>query len=78
MPAKDKIVDLQKLVIATVAARPLGGVQSEPPELDIFFGRSEDIEIDPQSEWLMLEAKSGYFEAYRHTLKALQKLSQEK
>lgn len=78
VPAKDKLTDLKNLVIAIVAARPLAGVQCDPPEIDIYFGRPEDIQIDTQREWLMIEAKQGYFEAYRHTLRALQKLSQEK
>ncbi|KAL8954087.1 MAG: hypothetical protein Q9222_000066 [Ikaeria aurantiellina] len=64
--------------VAVVAARPLlPGVQSNPPEIDILFGNVEDIEIDPQREWLMVESAVGYFEAYRHTLKSLQKLANE-
>ncbi len=78
IPAKTKAIDFGELVIAVVAARPLAGVLCEPPEIDIYFGRPEDIQLDAQKEWLMIEAKSGYFEAYRHTLRALQKLSQEK
>ncbi|KAK4944466.1 hypothetical protein LTR10_016140 [Elasticomyces elasticus] len=75
--AKDKLTDLNGLVVAVVAARPLAGVLAEPPEIDIYFSSPEAIQIDPQEEWLMIEAKQGYFEAYRHTLRALQKLSQE-
>ncbi|OCT50332.1 Helicase required for RNAi-mediated heterochromatin assembly 1 [Cladophialophora carrionii] len=78
LPAKTKLIDLNDLVVTIVAARPLQGVTCEPPEIDIHFGRPEDIQLDPQKEWLMIEAKQGYFEAYRHTLRALQKLSQEK
>ncbi|KAJ5836884.1 hypothetical protein N7447_002910 [Penicillium robsamsonii] len=37
----------------------------------------DDIDIDPQQEWIMVEARAGYFEANRHTLTALQKLSKE-
>ncbi|KIW89661.1 uncharacterized protein Z519_09817 [Cladophialophora bantiana CBS 173.52] len=77
LPAKTKVIDLNDMVVAVVAARPLAGVMCEPPEIDIYFGQPEDIQLDPQKEWLMIEAKQGYFEAYRHTLKALQKLSQE-
>ena len=65
-------------IIAIVAARPLEGVTATPPEVDLFFARPEDIEIDPQLEFIMVEARSGYFEATRHTMKALQKLSTEK
>jgi len=64
-------------VVAVVAARPLQGVQSTPCEIDIYFAHAEDFEIDPQQEWLMIEAKTGYYESYRHTLRAVQKLSKE-
>ncbi|KAL9620069.1 MAG: hypothetical protein Q9160_005359 [Pyrenula sp. 1 TL-2023] len=60
-----------------VAARPLSGVTLSPPEIDVFFGFRQNIRIDPQQEFIMVEAKSGYFEATRHTLRALQKLSKE-
>ena len=66
-----------KCIVALVAARALVGLELNPPQVDIFFCRSEDIQIDPQQEWIMVEAKQGYFEAYRHTLKALQKQSHE-
>ena len=67
----------EKCIIAVVAARPLEGVKITPPEIDIFFIRPDDIEIDSQQEWIMLEARTGYYEAYRHTLLALQKLDKE-
>jgi helicase required for RNAi-mediated heterochromatin assembly 1 len=71
-----------RCIVALVAARPLDLVQpphpEDPPGIDIFFCRNEDIQIDPQQEFVMIEAKSGYYEAYRHTLQALQKLSHEK
>ena len=78
IPAKMKVVDLNEMIIAVIAARPLAGVLCEPPEIDIYFGRPEDVQVDPQKEWFMIEAKQGYYEAYRHTLRALQKLGQEK
>ncbi|OAP65664.1 hypothetical protein AYL99_01636 [Fonsecaea erecta] len=77
IPAKAKSIDLNEVVVAVIAARPLAGLLCEPPEVDIYFSRPEEIQLDPQKEWLMIEAKQGYFEAHRHTLKALQKLSQE-
>ena len=64
--------------VAVIAARPLYGVQKSPSEVDLFFASHEDLEVDPQEEWLMLEARAGYYEAYRHTLKALQKMMSEK
>ena len=74
-PAKDKF--RSKCVIAIVAARPITGVEDTPPQIDIYFSRTEDIEIDPQQEWTMLEAPTGYYEAAKHTLRALQKLNNE-
>jgi helicase required for RNAi-mediated heterochromatin assembly 1 len=74
-PAKDKFKSI--CIIAIVAARPIAGVEDTPPQIDIYFSRTDEIEIDPQLEWTMVEAKQGYFESARHTLKALQKLSQE-
>ncbi|KZF23074.1 hypothetical protein L228DRAFT_253258 [Xylona heveae TC161] len=75
-PAKDAFES--KCVVAIVAARPLAGLTQSPPEVDLFFGGPEEIELDPQEEWIMVEARTGYFEAYRHTLLALQKLMSEK
>lgn len=67
-----------KCVVAVIAARPLENVTKNPPEVDIFFAQPEDVDFDPQEEWLMVEARSGYFEAHRHTMTALQKLSKER
>lgn len=38
--------------IAVVAARPLACLQNN--EVDIFFGEANEIEIDPQIEWIMV------------------------
>ena len=73
--AKDKFTD--QGIICVVAARPLAGVDATPCEIDIFFASPEDVETDPHTEWLMVEAKTGYFEAARYTLAAFQKLSKE-
>ncbi|KAI9676461.1 MAG: hypothetical protein M1817_000618 [Caeruleum heppii] len=59
---------------AIVAARPLEGVNKNPPQLDLLFANPSDIEIDPQPEWIMTESRDGYYEALRHTLTSLQKL----
>ncbi|KAJ9490234.1 hypothetical protein VN97_g3039 [Penicillium thymicola] len=66
-----------KCVVGVVACRLLEAVEKDPPEVDIFLASSGDIEVDPQQEWIMVEARAGYFEANRHTLTALQKLSKE-
>jgi helicase required for RNAi-mediated heterochromatin assembly 1 len=75
-PSRDNF--RSKCIIATVAARPLDNVKATPCQIDIFFARSDEIEIDPQREFVMIEARSGYYEGSRHTLKALQKLHQER
>ena len=64
--------------VAVVAARPLARVEQNPPEIDIYFATYDEIEVDPQQEWVMVEARTGYFEAYRHTLRGLQKLAGER
>lgn len=75
-PSKDNF--RKKCIIATVAARPIDNVKATPSHIDIFFARPEEIEIDPQQEFVMIEARSGYYESSRHTLRALQKLHQER
>lgn len=65
-----------KTLVATVAARPLKGLQENPPELDLFL-RGTEIELDPAVEWTMCEARSSFFEAERYTMLALQKLMHE-
>lgn len=64
--------------VAVVAARPLDGVKLQPPEVDIFFAHPEEVDFDPQQEWIMVEARSGYYESSRHTMTALQKMHKEK
>lgn len=75
-PANDMFRNICR--IAIVAARPLFCVQMNPPEIDICFANEEEIEIDPQQEWVMVECRDGYFEGSRHTLRALQRMATEK
>ena len=65
-------------IVAVVAARALAGLELERPEIDIFFASPDEIEIDPQQQWIMVESRNGFFESQRHTLKALQKMSKER
>jgi helicase required for RNAi-mediated heterochromatin assembly 1 len=67
-----------KCVVAVVAARPLEGVSKNPPEVDLFFAHPDDMDFDPLKQWVMIEARSGYYEAHRHTMTTLQKLSRER
>lgn len=62
---------------AIVAARPLQNLEVDVPEIDILIGDIKDQEVDAQNTYIMIEATQGYYEAYRHTLRALQKQSQE-
>jgi helicase required for RNAi-mediated heterochromatin assembly 1 len=66
-----------KCILATVAARPLSALEQNPPEIDLFFARPEDQEIDPMRKWTMVECRASFFEASRHTLLALQHLMRE-
>lgn len=74
-PTRDKF--RTKCIVAVVAARPLAGLQQNPPEIDIFFAESGEIEIDPQAEWVMVESRKGFYEGHRHVLKSLQMLANE-
>lgn len=74
-PAKDMFASICR--IAIVAARPLAGLEQNPPEIDIFFGGADEFEIDPQQEWLMVESRNDFYEGSRHTLRSLQMLSKE-
>ncbi|KAK6540805.1 hypothetical protein TWF694_008194 [Orbilia ellipsospora] len=61
--------------IATVAARPLDGVDYARPPLRVdLLMEAGEIEIDPTKTWIMIESRSSYFEAYKHVLKALQRM----
>ena len=55
-PAKDAFKTTCRM--AVVAARPLVGLQQNPPEIDVLFGGAEEIEIDPQVEWMMVSSSS--------------------
>lgn len=74
--ANDKFDTICK--IAVVAARPLVFLYTDPPTVELYFNSVDELELDPQQEWIMIEARSGYYEANRHTLRALQKMSSEK
>jgi helicase required for RNAi-mediated heterochromatin assembly 1 len=58
---------------ATVAQRPFrGGLDQTPPLVDIVWGDINEYVVDPEMELIIIEARSGYFEAVRHTLVGLQ------
>jgi helicase required for RNAi-mediated heterochromatin assembly 1 len=75
-PAEDGFKS--QCIIATVAARPLSALEAaNPPNLDLFFARAQDFEIDPMRNWIMVECRSSFFEASRHTLLSLQHIMHE-
>lgn len=63
-------------ILATVAARPVSALQQNPPEIDLFFPHYHQP-IDPMQKWIMVECRSSFFEASRHTLMALQHMMRE-
>ncbi|TGO36001.1 hypothetical protein BHYA_0138g00140 [Botrytis hyacinthi] len=75
-PTSDKFRSICK--VGTVAARPIeGGLDCDPPRVDIFFGDDKDIILNPTESYIMIQSRVGFFEAYRHVLVALQKLATE-
>ena len=64
--------------VAVVAARPVTGLQQNPPQIDLFWASPEDAEFDPLEPFIMVEARTGYFEFNRHMLVAMQKLMTER
>lgn len=75
-PAEDMFKS--KTIVATVAARQLATLNADPPEIDLFIARAEELEIDPAMKFVMIEERSAYFEAHKHTLLALQKMALER
>jgi len=67
----------KRAIVATVAARPLELLDLNPPEIDLYIARSQQMEIDPAVEWIMVEDRSGFYEADKHTLVALQRMMRE-
>lgn len=64
--------------VGIVAQRPIeGGLDQNPPVVDIFWGDTDQAVIDPDQELVMLESRNGYYEAVRHALKGLQHASRE-
>ncbi|KAI5257997.1 P-loop containing nucleoside triphosphate hydrolase protein [Aureobasidium subglaciale] len=74
-PASDKFQ--KKIVIALVGARPMELLTQSPPKIDIFFPRPEETIFDPAQEYVFLEETSSYFEAQRHNMLALQRMTKE-
>ncbi|PVH72387.1 hypothetical protein DL98DRAFT_553156 [Cadophora sp. DSE1049] len=75
-PERDMFKTICK--VATVAARVIkGGLDRDPPNIDLFWGDPNDIVIDPVEKYVMVESRQGFFESSRHTMVAIQKLMTE-
>jgi helicase required for RNAi-mediated heterochromatin assembly 1 len=48
-----------------------------PPKIDIFFPRPEETIFDPAVDYIILEETSSFFEAQRHNMLALQRMTKE-
>lgn len=60
-------------MVATIAQRPYkDGLDQKPPLVDIIWANPNEAIVDPELELIMVESRSGYFEAVRHTLVGLQ------
>ncbi|KAI1170495.1 P-loop containing nucleoside triphosphate hydrolase protein [Nemania sp. FL0916] len=58
---------------AVIADRPMrDGKDQLPPTVQIFWSDTADAILDPTIELVMLESRSGYFEAVRHCMVGLQ------
>lgn len=68
--------DFKTFRVATVAARPMSGVEKNPPEVDLFV-EGDGLEIDAKVPWLMVESRKGYFEATKWVLKAMQRMTEQ-
>ncbi|QGA16323.1 hypothetical protein EYB26_003990 [Talaromyces marneffei] len=66
-----------RCLVAAVAARPLEQLKGRPRQIDIFFADPSNAPFDPQEEWIMVQPRSGYLEANRHTMKTLQVMNNE-
>lgn len=69
--------NFQTVKVATVVARPTEGLEQNPPEVDLLFNETE-VEIDTEKIHIMVESRNGYFEAYKWTLRALQRMTADK
>ncbi|KAI5208174.1 P-loop containing nucleoside triphosphate hydrolase protein [Aureobasidium subglaciale] len=74
-PSSDKFQ--KKIIIALVGARPMELLNESPPKIDIFFPRPEETIFDPAEEYVFIEETSSYFEAQRHNMLALQRMTKE-
>lgn len=74
--AEDKFQTICK--IAVVAQRPYkDGLDQNPPLVDLLWADPNDAVFDPGLELVMVESRTGYYEAVRHALRGLQHVAHE-
>lgn len=49
-----------------------GEHKDTPPRIDIAWAETSDVILDPNTELIMIEARNGYYESVRHTMRGLQ------
>ncbi|EPX73565.1 helicase Required for RNAi-mediated heterochromatin assembly Hrr1 [Schizosaccharomyces octosporus yFS286] len=69
--------NFEHIRVGTVCSRPLSGLRKYPHEIDVFF-HDLNFELDSRKKFVMIEATSGYWEAYKHVLTNLQKISEHR
>lgn len=64
--------------VAIIAQRPIeGGLDQNPPTVDIIWACAEEAVVDPDQELVMIESRNGFYEAVRHAMIGLQIAAQE-
>ncbi|KAG9569747.1 P-loop containing nucleoside triphosphate hydrolase protein, partial [Aureobasidium melanogenum] len=74
-PTSDKFQ--KQITIAVVGARPMDLLNESPPKIDVIFPHPKDTILDPAEEFVILEEISSFFEAQRHNMLALQRMTKE-
>ncbi|RYO79236.1 hypothetical protein DL766_001699 [Monosporascus sp. MC13-8B] len=53
-----------------------GGLDQNPPTIQLFWANVDDAVLDPMIELVMVETRFGYFESTRHTMVGLQHVAE--
>lgn len=64
--------------VAVIAQRPFeGGLDQNPPLIDITWADPDQAVINPDQSLVMVESRNGYYESVRHALRGLQHAMRE-
>lgn len=59
--------------VAVIAQRPIeGGLDQNPPTVDITWACADEAIVDPDQELVMIESRIGFYEAARHAMIGIQ------